>query len=348
VTNVAPKTVLYRVACLLAVMASGSLGCARSDARSVPLSDSGTAGSGGLSDGSGTGGSSDATADTPTDGAQTDLTVEPREADDASVDRGDAAAGLDATLDYPVDSQGPDGGSVLCKTQGTELCEGFESGAIDPKIWGQHASTGAALTVDKLHAHGGNYALHVKLVPGQSNTAQLTDAVTFPAKNNTFYTRAYLYFSPDLPADNAGGFHMAYLLATGNNDLGFVEAGLGSAGDRQYLGYSEYYGAGPGVHAHGPTFTEFGPDSPTRVVPGRWICLELLQGGDATATVRQVWVDGQELPEQKNSFSDRKPPQFDLMSIGVLQYHPTPILSDVWIDDIRVSSDRIGCAPASP
>jgi hypothetical protein len=31
------------------------------------------------------------------------------------------------------------------------------------------------------------------------------------------------------------------------------------------------------------------------------------------------------------------------MSIGVLQYHPTPILTDVWIDDIRVSSTRIGC-----
>ena len=161
--------------------------------------------------------------------------------------------------------------------------------------------------------------------------------------NNTFYTRAFIYFSPDLPADNSGGFHMAYLLATGNNDLGFVEAGLGSSGNKAYLGYSEYYGAGPGVHAHGMSFTEFGPGSPTHVVPMKWLCLELMQGGNATTTMRRVWVDDKELPEQVSNFSARKPPQFDLMSIGVLQYHPTPVLTDVWIDDIRISSTRIGC-----
>jgi hypothetical protein len=65
--------------------------------------------------------------------------------------------------------------------------------------------------------------------------------------------------------------------------------------------------------------------------------------------MRRVWVDDKELPEQVNNYSGRKPPQFDLVSIGVLQYHPTPILSDVWIDDIRVSSTRIGCTePPSP
>jgi hypothetical protein len=68
-----------------------------------------------------------------------------------------------------------------------------------------------------------------------------------------------------------------------------------------------------------------------------------MQGGDATTTHRRVWVDNQELPEQVSNFSDRPPPQFSLMSIGVLQYHPTPTLTDVWVDDIRVSSARIGC-----
>jgi hypothetical protein len=259
---------------------------------------------------------------------------------------GAAGATVDAGGDAVVDAMGeaPGGDAPgACTTQGTELCENFESGSINPKIWGMHTTTGTSLTVDGVHAHGGTHALHVKMVAGGQGTAQITDAVTFPAKNNTFYTRAYFYFSPDLPADHMGGFRMAYLLATGNNDLGFVEAGLGSAGNKQYLGYSEYYGAGPDVHQHGPTFTEFGPDSPTTIVPARWICLELMQGGDATTTHRRVWVDGQELPEQVSDYSERKPPQFSLMSIGVLQYHPTPILSDVWVDDVRVSSARIGC-----
>jgi hypothetical protein len=258
----------------------------------------------------------------------------------ADVAMADTAQG--ATVDAPSEATAPDG-SVTCVTAGTELCDGFESGSIDSKIWGMHTTAGTSLTVDTQHVHSGTYALHVKLVPGQSNTTQITDSVTFPAKNNLFYTRAFFYFSPDLPADMMGGFHMAYLLATGNNTLGFVEAGLGSAGNKQYLGYSEYYGAGPNVHAHGPTFTEFGPGSQTQVVPMKWICLELMQGGDATTTSRRVWVDGRELPEQVSNYTGRPPPTFSLMSIGVLQYHATPILSDVWVDDVRVSSAPIGC-----
>jgi hypothetical protein len=258
-----------------------------------------------------------------------------------------ADATTDAAEDAPADgpSEALADGSEPCVTLGTELCDGFESGSINSKIWGMKTTSGTSLAVDSVHVHSGSYALHVKVVAGQSNTAQLTDAVTFPARNNLFYTRAFFYFYPDLPADMMGGFHMAYLLATGNNTLGYVEAGLGSAGNKQYLGYSEYYGDGPNVAQHGPTFTEFGPDSSTQVVPATWICLELMQGGDSTTgtTSRRVWVNDTELTEQVSNYSDRPPPTFSMMSIGVLQYHMSPILTDIWIDDIRVSSDRIGC-----
>jgi len=253
------------------------------------------------------------------------------------------AAGAGGSAGGSIAGQ-PAGGSSACVTSGTELCEDFEAGQLDLKKWSITKPTAAAsVAVDNTRPHRGSYSLHIKVVPGASNTAQIADAGTFPADANTFYTRAFFYFSPDLPADNNGGFHMAYLLATGNNDLGFVEAGLGSAGNKQYLGYSEYYGAGPDKHEHGPTFTEFGPRSDLQVVPMQWLCLELMQGGDATTTMRRVWVNGSELPEQKSNFSDRKPPTFALVSIGVLQYHSTPLLSDVWVDDIRVSKSPIGC-----
>jgi hypothetical protein len=253
----------------------------------------------------------------------------------------------DAAIDAPSDAFAADGAGP-CVTQGTELCDGFESGSIDARVWGVNTTDGASLTVDTQHVHSGAYALHVRLVPGQQSTAQVTDSVTFPARNNLFYTRAFFYFYPDLPADNMGGFHMAYLLATGNNTLGYVQAGLGSAGNKQYLGYSEYYGDGPNVVQHGATFTEFGPDSPTQIVPMTWICLELMQGGDATTTSRRVWVNGNELTEQESDYSGRPPPMFAQVSVGVLQYHVTPILSDVWVDDVRVSSARIGCDTSSP
>jgi len=312
-------------------------GCAVSAAR-VPVDASGVAGAGaaGATGGAGAGAAGVSGPAGATGGGPAGAVG------DASADLAADGAAEAGAADAPGES-GAEAAAGACATQGTELCEDFESGAIDPRLWTKHAGTGTSLAVDGTHVHGGQYALHVKLTAGAQQTAQIADAVTFPAKSNTFYTRAWFYFSPDLPADHMGGFHMAYLLATGNNDLGFVEAGLGSAGNKQYLGYSEYYGDGPDVHAHGPTFTEFGPDSPTMIVPQQWICLELLQGGDATTTHRRVWVDGKELPEQVSDYSDRKPPQFSLMSIGVLQYHPTPTLTDVWVDDIRVSSARIGC-----
>jgi hypothetical protein len=314
--------------------------------------DGGTAGApvtGGDSGGS-SGSSSGGGADTGVSAPAADGTAAGQGGgDDAQADVTTADSALEAAIDAPSQVLPLPDGSAACKTAGTELCDGFETGMIDPKIWGMQTTTGTSITVDKMQVHTGSYAAHIKLVPGQSNTAQITDAVTFPAKNNTFYTRAFFFISPDLPFDMAGGYHQAYLLATGNNTLGFVEAGLGSAGNKQYLGFSEYFGAGPktasdpSAQTHGATFTEFGPDSPTQVVPMKWICMELMQGGDATTTHRRVWIDGKELPEQKSDFSMRPPPMFALMSIGTWQYHTTPILSDIWIDDVRVSSAMIGC-----
>ena len=37
------------------------------------------------------------------------------------------------------------------------------------------------------------------------------------------------------------------------------------------------------------------------------------------------------------------PPKFDTVWFGLWEYHPIPTLSDMWIDDVRVSSHKIGC-----
>lgn len=237
-----------------------------------------------------------------------------------------------------------------CVTAGTELCDDFESGQLDPKTWKINLGGPApTVTVDGVHAHSGKYAVHAKVTPGQQSTAQITEAVTFPANEDAFYTRIWAYLSPAVawPA-NPPDFHTGFIIAGGNNDLGHVELAVGAnlspssaAGPMHYLGYSIY---------RGPPYVEFGPRSPTEVVTLAWTCIELLESGQGgTAAVRKIWVDGVELPEQDDSFGvsssmGQKPPQFDLVSIGIWEYHPTPSLSDMWIDDVRVSSQRIGCA----
>jgi hypothetical protein len=241
-------------------------------------------------------------------------------------------------------------GLAPCVTAGTELCDGFEIGQLDPKVWKVNlGGPSPTVTVDGLHAHSGKYAVHAKVTPGQQSTAQITESVTFPAADDGFYTRIWAYFSPDVAwPNNPPDFHTGFIIAGGNNGLGHVELAVGAnlspssaAGPMHYLGYSIY---------RGPPYDEFGPRSPTQVATLSWTCIELLESGaGGSSAVRRIWVDGTELPEQYDSFGvsspmGQKPPQFDLVSIGIWEYHPTPSLSDMWIDDVRVSSQRIGCA----
>jgi hypothetical protein len=37
------------------------------------------------------------------------------------------------------------------------------------------------------------------------------------------------------------------------------------------------------------------------------------------------------------------PPAFDKVSVGLWEFHPSPTLTDMWVDDVRVSSQKIGC-----
>jgi hypothetical protein len=205
-------------------------------------------------------------------------------------------------------------------------------------------SSGVTVTLDGQHAHSGHYAVHVHGVAGHQNKGLLSESVTFPARNNSFYARMFAYFSPDLPAMDGGDFHTGFIFGSGNNDKGSVETGMGLiGGDRQVLGYSIFYGS--------PSY-EFGPWSRTRVVPNRWICMELFEDGSSPATEkRRVWVDGTELTDLRSDSAmaggsanpNHGSPDYDLLSVGLSEFHPSPSLTDMWFDDVRVSAAPIGC-----
>jgi hypothetical protein len=241
----------------------------------------------------------------------------------------------------------PDGGSpTSCITSGSELCDDFESGMLDMQKWKINKPTGSAsVTVDKVHAHGGQYAVHVKVVAGQQSTAMIGESVTFPSTSNSFYSRMFVYFSPDIPVAANADYHTGFMIGSGNNNLGNVQAGMGMIGSaKQYLGYSIFYG--------NPKY-EFGPWSKTLIVPNEWVCIELFENGsDPMTEVRQVWVNDTELTDLRSNSAmsggtqnpNHLPPKFDTAWFGLWEYHPIPTLSDMWIDDVRVSSKKIGCA----
>ena len=173
---------------------------------------------------------------------------------------------------------------------------------------------------------------------------QLSEGVTFPAKNNAFYARIFAYFYPALPQGPSANYQVGFIFGSGQNDYGKVEAGVGiRGGDAQLLGYSIFYG---------PPFYQFGPSSATRATPNSWTCLELHEDGSSASTeVRQVWLNDQELTELHTdsatvagtSNDNHRSPALDLVSVGLGEFFATPSLTDMWVDDIRVSSAKIGC-----
>ena len=40
---------------------------------------------------------------------------------------------------------------------------------------------------------------------------------------------------------------------------------------------------------------------------------------------------------------NHRPGTFDHVTFGLWEFHPSPNLTDMWFDDVRVSSQRIGC-----
>jgi len=173
-----------------------------------------------------------------------------------------------------------------------------------------------------------------------SQLEQLRSLVSelFPA--NAFYTRMFVYFSPEIPAAPTGDFHTGFIIGSGNNDLGNVQAGVGMIGSaKQFLGYSIFYA--------NPKY-EFGPWSATKITANQWLCVELFENGsDPTTEVRQIWVNDTELTDLKSSSAtsaagkqpNHLPPKFNLVSLGLWEYHPIPTLSDMWIDDVYLASD---------
>lgn len=255
---------------------------------------------------------------------------------------GNPPGGGGSTAGVSGSGAGGSAGGSNCETSGSELCDDFELGRVDDAIW-KTSTQVATLEVDKTRAHRGSYSAHIRLTPGQRNVALLEETVTFPAPANTFYARAFVFFSPALPGGAGANYQTAFILAKGKNGSGDVEAGVGFAGgDQQFLGYTIFVG---------PPFFQFGPRSAARVNAGAWLCLELMEDGSNSDTERRkVWVDGDEIQDLSTDSAqaagaepNHRPPAFERVSVGVNEFFATPTLAEMWVDDVRVSRQRIGC-----
>lgn len=220
-----------------------------------------------------------------------------------------------------------------------DLCEDFESGAFDDALWEVAGSEHPS--VDDTRAARGDYSAHFHTV--DNGLSMIRTRAIFPASNNSYFGRMFVYFDsmPTAPA-NA---HWTVSGAQGPDDEEF-EIRVGG----QYDGSTNRFGVGSD---HGPTGDWTNKDEdPGDPVPVReWVCLEWMHRGDSHET-RFYW-DGVEHPSLYTSATDHGGdqaedydlPSFESVWFGwwLYQADTVPGEFDVWIDEIALDAERIGC-----
>jgi hypothetical protein len=219
------------------------------------------------------------------------------------------------------------GGAVGCAALGASVlaCEDFESGA-PASIWFPGQTQGT-VTVDTSRPHRGLYAMHSQTsaaASGATVKADLTESSSFPAPPSLF-VRAWYY----LPVQPASGFEI-----TGVAQQASPYAGLA------------VYQTGGFLSVQNTVNGAFHASNSVPFPSGRWTCLEWEVDFAGTQQYR-FWIDGSEVTDLHIVEPTQPSPPVNLFGTGLDFYGLTAAQPayELWIDDLILSSSRIGCAP---
>lgn len=227
------------------------------------------------------------------------------------------------------------------------FCEDFEGmprGATTGRGWGVDAQNGT-LRVERDTAHGRDHrpgqVLHVHT---EGNGHAFVQVGGLAAPGNSFYGRMRVRIDalPSAP-DWA---HFTLVEATGVGD-GSVVRPIGGQYVPTVGGGTDLWGVGSDG---GPTgdWTSWQETSPAAA--GRWTCMEWRL--DASDNQVSVWIDGRAHPDLTVDTGDHggNPvdfvlPRIDTVRIGwqLYQSGPTPSSYDLHLDDLALSTHRLGC-----
>ncbi len=225
-----------------------------------------------------------------------------------------------------------DGGASRCGCPGFTFCENFEGATIDTTRWTVTTNaTGNTAAIDATKSMRGSKSLHVTVKSAAGSTALLSTTKPFPAANNGFFGRAFVFAKAPTPTVHAGMF-------AASGPLIEVRLGLDHNSDIEpnYFGAQEY-----GI------FTANKSKMPTDV----WSCLEWEYRGAAGAPSElHFFLNGAEMP-QIEVLATRMPPwtapAYDKFSLGMILYQGDTATAsgfDVWFDEVAFSPTRVGCA----
>ena len=320
--------------------ASGSVSAGRSGSGGRPSSagsSGASAGRGGTNASAGRGGSS-----APSDAGL-----------DAAADAGPQdAAPQDAAnpSDLPVDTTDRElfFGDARCDGLDVLLCESFEDvdeGALPGAPFAVRAypalgNAGApTMAVDDARAARGARSLH--LVVDDRAEAYLRVTSLFPEHSGRLFGRVFFYAAAPLP-EIGDTVHWNVVEGTGPNGQGgtkFVRYG-GTYNEFDNGGYIFNFDQRPRPSG----FNELARGDSHNIETGKWICVEW----SFTANETRLYRDGTEVAAARGSSpindTEFTFPTYDGLNIGWAIYQVVETPFEVWIDEIALDDERIGCA----
>jgi hypothetical protein len=250
------------------------------------------------------------------DGASSDAAVVPDAIADVSSEGPSVGGGPGTSADGPR--------AVGCAGATLALCEDFESGAIDPKIWKPTQNNGTATLDPTRGARGSQRSLHVHVDPGSDTTVGIVEAKTFPALAKKLFARAFIY----IPGANStalftGDRHSRLIYAQGSNPYGEYALGIWNGGL---------------IQNH---YSPADDSQDTKMLPpfDQWFCLEYEL--DAAAGNVRAYLNDIEIVGLRH---DGWPAtNVATLMFGVDRFGTFTVAEDLWFDDLAVDGARIGC-----
>jgi hypothetical protein len=208
----------------------------------------------------------------------------------------------------------------------------------------------ASPTLDTTRAARGGRSLHVHT--SATSASGLRTSALFARTSGHYYGRMFVYF--DALPESPQWAHWTIIGANpaqGSSDKSEIRVG------GQHDGKLERFGVGTDGGPTGDwTNLDQDPAGGAEPVPlHRWLCVEWLHDWDNDVT--RFYLDGDEHPslattaDVDHGGSSSTPyliPKLESLWIGFWNYNQgksvTPDHFDVWIDEVAIGNDRVGCA----
>lgn len=255
---------------------------------------------------------------------------------------GGTGAGAVAGTGASAGSGGAEGffGASRC-TADFLLCDGFEGEAIDTSRWTERADGDNTLELSSEFAARGSKSVHLSV---ESGAAYLANTSIFPVTNNDYFGRMFVRVER---FSTVAWAHWTLAEAAGTGDGSLIRVGGQYVTDQS----KNRWGVGSDGGPTGDWTThDTDPDgAPVEPAVGSWVCVEWEHRG--TENVTRFFVDGVEHPSLATSATehggtasaDYVLPTFGSVWFGWWQYQADPEGFEVWIDEVALDDQRIGC-----